>query len=95
VGDTAATRHAATVLQFVRSPTGDAIAGSPALSPVIGGSWRRCALDYALDPARHYSPTIVDATMLTERRDQHEELLQWPLQKSIGCTNTSPSLATP
>ena len=76
MGDTAATKHAATVLQFVRSPTGDAIAGSSVLSPVIGGSWRRCALDYALDPARHYSPTIVDAAMLAERRGQHDELLQ-------------------
>lgn len=76
MGDTAATKHAATVLQFVRSSTGDAIAGSPALSPMIGGSWRRCALDYALDPARHYSPTIVDSAMLTERRCQHDELLQ-------------------
>jgi hypothetical protein len=37
VGDTAASKHAATVLQFVRSPTGDAIAGSSTLSPVIGG----------------------------------------------------------
>ena len=76
MGETAANKHAATVLQFVRSPTGDAIAGSPALSPMIGGSWRRCALDYELDPARHYSPTIVDAAMLAERRCQHDELLQ-------------------
>ncbi|HXS92432.1 MAG TPA: sigma-54-dependent Fis family transcriptional regulator [Steroidobacteraceae bacterium] len=76
MGETAATKHAATVLQFVRNPTGDAIAGSSALSPVIGGSWRRCALDYALDPARHYSATIVDAAMLAERREQHDELLQ-------------------
>jgi transcriptional regulator of acetoin/glycerol metabolism len=76
VGDTAATKHAATVLQFVRSPSGDAIPGSTVLSPAIGGSWRRCALDYALDPARHYSPTIVDASMLAERRGQHAELLQ-------------------
>ncbi|MGH8235503.1 MAG: sigma-54-dependent Fis family transcriptional regulator [Steroidobacteraceae bacterium] len=75
MGDTAATKHAATVLQFVRSPS-DAIAGSSMLSPAIGGSWRRCALDYALDPASHYSPTIVDATMLAERRGQHAELLQ-------------------
>ncbi|HEX4973651.1 MAG TPA: sigma-54-dependent Fis family transcriptional regulator [Steroidobacteraceae bacterium] len=76
VGETAATKHAATVLQFVRSPSGEAIAGSPGLSPAIGGSWRRCALDYALDPARHYSPTIVDASMLKQRRGQHDELLQ-------------------
>ena len=76
MGETAATRHAATVLQFVRSPSGEAIAGSPGLSPAIGGSWRRCALDYALDPARHYSPAIVDASSLTQRRGQHDELLQ-------------------
>ncbi|HKU14860.1 MAG TPA: sigma-54-dependent Fis family transcriptional regulator [Steroidobacteraceae bacterium] len=75
MGDTAATRHAATVLQFVRSPSADALAGT-VLSPAIGGSWRRCALDYSLDPARHYSPTIVDAAALAERRAQHAELLQ-------------------
>jgi sigma-54 dependent transcriptional regulator, acetoin dehydrogenase operon transcriptional activator AcoR len=76
VGETAANKHAATVLQFVRSPSGEAIAGSPGLSPAIGGSWRRCALDYALDPARHYSPTIVDAALLSQRRGEHDELLQ-------------------
>ena len=75
MGETAATKHAATVLQFVRSPSGDEIAGSSALSPVIGGSWRRCVLDYALDPARHYSPTIVDATALADRLGHHAELL--------------------
>lgn len=75
MGDTAAIKHAATVLQFVRNPS-DAIAGSAALSPAIGGSWRRCALDYALDPARHYSPTVVDAATLADRRGQHAELLQ-------------------
>jgi transcriptional regulator of acetoin/glycerol metabolism len=64
------------VLQFVHSASGEAIAGSPGLSPAIGGSWRRCALDYALDPARHYSPAIVDASSLTQRRGQHDELLQ-------------------
>ena len=72
MSDTAATNHAATVLQFVN----DAIPGNTAVSPAIGGSWRRCALDYALDPARHYSPTIVEAAALAERRDQHAELLQ-------------------
>lgn len=75
MGDTAAIKHAATVLQFVRNPS-DVIAGSTALSPAIGGSWRRCALDYELDPARHYSPTVVDAASLAERRGQHAELLQ-------------------
>ena len=75
MGDTAAIKHAATVLQFVRNPS-DVIAGSTALSPAIGGSWRRCALDYELDPARHYSPTVVDAATLAERRGQHAELLQ-------------------
>jgi transcriptional regulator of acetoin/glycerol metabolism len=76
VSNTAATNHAATVLQFVNNASSDAIAGSTLVSPAIGGSWRRCALDYALDPARHYSPTIVDAAALAERRDQHVELLQ-------------------
>jgi transcriptional regulator of acetoin/glycerol metabolism len=76
VSDTAATNHAATVLQFVNNASSDRIPGSTLVSPAIGGSWRRCALDYALDPARHYSPTIIDAAALAERRDQHLELLQ-------------------
>jgi len=76
VSDTAATNHAATVLQFVNNASSDRIPGSTRVSPAIGGSWRRCALDYALDPARHYSPTIIDAAALAERRDQHLELLQ-------------------
>ena len=75
MGDTAAIKHAATVLQFVRSPS-DAIAGSAALSPAIGGSWRRCALDYSMDPARHYAPTVIDAATLADRRAQHAELVQ-------------------
>jgi len=75
VGDTAATKHAATVLQFVHNPSADTVAGNAALSPAIGGSWRRCVLDYALDPARHYSPTIVDAATLADRLGQHAELL--------------------
>jgi transcriptional regulator of acetoin/glycerol metabolism len=76
VRDTAATNHAATVLQFVNSASSDGIPGNALVSPAIGGSWRRCALDYTLDPARHYSPTVVDAAVLTERREQHAELLQ-------------------
>ena len=76
MSDTAATNHAATVLQFVNNASSDRIPGSTRVSPAIGGSWRRCALDYALDPARHYSPTIIDAAALAERRDQHLELLQ-------------------
>jgi len=75
VNDTAATNHAATVLQFVNRSGSDPIPGS-AVSAAIGGSWRRCALDYELDPGRHYSPTIIDAAALAERRDQHVELLQ-------------------
>ena len=75
MNDTAATNHAATVLQFVNRSGSDPIAGS-AVSAAIGGSWRRCALDYELDPGRHYSPTIIDAAALAERRDQHVELLQ-------------------
>ena len=65
MGDTAATKHAATVLQFVRSPTGDAIAGSPALSPVIGGSWRRCALV----PVQEHDQTVRIA--IWQRPQQH------------------------
>jgi sigma-54 dependent transcriptional regulator, acetoin dehydrogenase operon transcriptional activator AcoR len=73
VGDSTAT-HAADVLQFVWGT------GKPSLrktlSPAIADSWRRCALDYSLDPAGHYAPTIIDSRSLQERRTQHEDLVQ-------------------
>jgi sigma-54 dependent transcriptional regulator, acetoin dehydrogenase operon transcriptional activator AcoR len=65
--------HAATVLQFVR---GIATDHARPVNMDIVGSWRRCALDYSLDPGRYYAPTVLDAPALSERRVQHAELLQ-------------------
>ncbi|MFL6618903.1 MAG: sigma-54-dependent Fis family transcriptional regulator [Povalibacter sp.] len=68
-----AASHAATVLQFVRGFVNDTVAG---VNPNIVGSWRRCALDYSLDPSRHYAPTVIDGPALAARREQHAELLR-------------------
>lgn len=47
------------------------------MSTAIAGSWRRCAVDYSLDPGQqHYAPVLVDAATLAERRAQHGELLR-------------------
>ena len=50
--------------------------GRGVLSAAIAGSWRRCALNYSLDPSRHYEPTVVDARTLQERLAQHADLVQ-------------------
>jgi sigma-54 dependent transcriptional regulator, acetoin dehydrogenase operon transcriptional activator AcoR len=70
----AVTQHAAHVLEFVsgRRRQGHELD----LNAVIAGSWRRCALDYSLDPARHYAPTVIDSQALSVRRAQYAELLQ-------------------
>jgi transcriptional regulator of acetoin/glycerol metabolism len=62
--------HAANVMQHVRG-----LGMNTRMTPHIVGSWRRCALDYALDPARHYTPTIIDPAALSERCDEHADLL--------------------
>jgi transcriptional regulator of acetoin/glycerol metabolism len=68
--------HAGNVLELVREPK--APLGPPVtLHPAIAGSWRRCALDYSLDPGRRtYAPTVIDAATLAERLVQHADLLQ-------------------
>ncbi|MGH8308320.1 MAG: sigma-54-dependent Fis family transcriptional regulator [Steroidobacteraceae bacterium] len=77
VVDPTATQHAANVLSFVRDK-GAETAGrrGVALSSAIAGSWRRCVLDYSLDPARHYAPTVVDARALKDRQGEHADLLR-------------------
>ena len=75
-GEVTATQHVAEVLQFVRSMGAEAPGQNRVLNTAIAGSWRRCALDYSLDPARHYAPTIIGGRLLEERRSQHEELVQ-------------------
>jgi transcriptional regulator of acetoin/glycerol metabolism len=74
--------HAGNVLEFVREPPSGptkALAVGPPLTlhPAIAGSWRRCAIDYSIDPGRRtYAPTVIDATILAERLVQHADLLQ-------------------
>jgi transcriptional regulator of acetoin/glycerol metabolism len=67
-------QHAATVVGFVR---GDAcMAQQSAVSSMIGASWRRCMIDYSLDPARGQEPFVVDSQTLKEYRNRHEYLIQ-------------------
>jgi transcriptional regulator of acetoin/glycerol metabolism len=67
-------QHAAIVASVV---SGAAIPGEGcAISPAIGASWRRCLIDYALDPARDLEPFILDGRALQEHRSRHEHLIQ-------------------
>ena len=75
--DSSGAQHAADVLEFVtRGRTKRPGAQLADLNPAIAVSWRRCALDYSIDPARHYSPTVLDAATLAHRREQYADLVQ-------------------
>jgi transcriptional regulator of acetoin/glycerol metabolism len=67
-------QHAATVVGFVRGDAG--MAQASAISAAIGASWRRCMIEYSLDPAREQEPFVVDAQTLKEYRNRHEHLIQ-------------------
>src|SRR5678816_3442428 len=74
--DTNVVQHAAHVLDFV-SGRGQHPAGHDAdMNPAIAVSWRRCAIDYSIDPGRHYAPSVVDPVTLRHRRQQYADLLQ-------------------
>ena len=74
--DTNVVQHAAHVLEFV-SGRGQRPAGHDAdMNPAIAVSWRRCAIDYSIDPGRHYAPSVVDPVTLRHRRQQYADLLQ-------------------
>jgi len=74
--DSSVVQHAAHVLAFV-SGRANALAGqSDELNPAIAHSWRRYALDYSIDPARHYGTSVIDAPALTRRREQYADLVQ-------------------
>jgi transcriptional regulator of acetoin/glycerol metabolism len=69
-------QHAADVLEFVSGRVerlGHRVAD---LNPAIATSWRRCALDYSIDPARRYAPTVIDAPSLLQRCEQYADLVQ-------------------
>jgi sigma-54 dependent transcriptional regulator, acetoin dehydrogenase operon transcriptional activator AcoR len=73
--DTNVVQHAAHVLEVV-SGRGQRLAGHDAdMNPAIAVSWRRCAIDYSIDPGRHYAPSVVDSVSLTHRRQQYADLL--------------------
>jgi transcriptional regulator of acetoin/glycerol metabolism len=67
-------QHAATVVGFVLG--GADMAHQSAISAAIGASWRRCMIDYSLDPARDQEPFVLDDQTLREYRNRHEHLIQ-------------------
>jgi transcriptional regulator of acetoin/glycerol metabolism len=70
-------QHAADVLAFVtRGRTLRHGAQVAELNPAIAGSWRRCVLDYSIDPGRLYAPSILDNAALTRRREQYADLVR-------------------
>lgn len=75
--DATVTRHVGDVLEFLRGRIGSIPGSLTTLNTAIAGSWRRCAIDYSLDPGQqHYAPVLVDAATLAQRRAQHAELLR-------------------
>jgi len=69
-------QHASDVLKFVSGQSARVPGHELDLNTVIAGSWRRCALDYSMDPAGHYAPTVLDGQTLAQRVDQYSELVQ-------------------
>jgi transcriptional regulator of acetoin/glycerol metabolism len=67
-----ASAHAATVMGFVRG----GVAESLGVSSAIGASWRRCMIEYSLDPMRPHEPFVLDGHTLKEYRNRHEHLIQ-------------------
>jgi transcriptional regulator of acetoin/glycerol metabolism len=66
-------QHAATVAGFVRGGAGIA---QKSITTAIGASWRRCMIDYTLDPGRSQEPFVLDEHTLEEYRNRHEHLIQ-------------------
>lgn len=78
MGDSTAREHAAAVLRVVhgRAQAAGHMQGIMDVSEAIAHSWRRCAIEYSLDPGRTYTPTVMDSATLLERREQHAQLVQ-------------------
>jgi transcriptional regulator of acetoin/glycerol metabolism len=75
--DTTAINHTADVLEFVRGRTTPVQGRMTALNTAIASSWRRCVLDYSMDPGRpHGAPSVIDSRTLAERRTQYADLVQ-------------------
>ena len=69
-------QHAADVLEFVNGRTERSERRVVDLNPAIAISWRRCAIDYSIDPARISTPTILDAHSLAHRCERYSDLVQ-------------------
>jgi sigma-54 dependent transcriptional regulator, acetoin dehydrogenase operon transcriptional activator AcoR len=69
----AISQHASHVLRFA---DGLDPARARALGKPIGDSWRRCAKDYALDPARLSAPVVITSSELKELHARNDELVQ-------------------
>jgi transcriptional regulator of acetoin/glycerol metabolism len=67
-------KHARTVVGFVRGAS-DRPEHSM-VSSAIGASWRRCMIDYSLDPERPLEACVLDGHTLQEYRSRHEHLIQ-------------------
>ena len=74
--DATAKQHAANVLSFVLDKVSDAGRSTGLTNAAIADSWRRCMLDYSLDPAGHYAPNVLEAHTLKQRQAEHEDLLR-------------------
>ena len=74
--DSSVVQHAANVLDFVSGRAARWTGQVSDLNPAIAVSWRRCALDYSIDPARHYAPCVLDGASLVRRREQSADLVQ-------------------
>ncbi|HEY6640872.1 sigma-54-dependent Fis family transcriptional regulator [Povalibacter sp.] len=69
-------QHVTDVLEFLNGHRARAHGHEFDLNAVIAGSWRRCALDYSLDPARDYTPTVIDSHTLAQRQAQYADLVE-------------------
>ena len=66
--------HAARVAGVVRGNCD--IAPRTELGPIIAESWRRCMIDYSLDPEREPDVHVLDGKELEEHRGRNEQLIQ-------------------
>jgi transcriptional regulator of acetoin/glycerol metabolism len=75
--DATAMLHAADVLEVVRGRRMQLQGDGTGPNIAIASSWKRCAVDYSMDPGRqHYAPTVIDTRTLAERREQHADLIR-------------------
>ncbi len=65
--------HARLVYSALEKP--DAITND--VSPEVANSWRRCLIDYRLDPVRRAEPAVVERTDLRQRQEQLAPLLEF------------------